>query len=85
MSGEFQNSVAKVAFLLIYYLFNNLINISKVVSLFRNCMLYCVATVDCKIEVLSIESSLCFDRGVQLFTISTSSHIKTQRAQKTQN
>lgn len=34
VSGEFQNSVAKVAFLLINYLFNNLINISKGVSLF---------------------------------------------------
>ena len=29
VSGEFQNSVAKVAFLLIYYLFNNVINIIK--------------------------------------------------------
>ena len=34
VSGEFQNFVAKVAFLLINYLFNNLINISKGVSLF---------------------------------------------------
>ena len=34
VSGEFQNSVAKVAFLLINYLFTNLINISKGVSLF---------------------------------------------------